>query len=80
MAQQLRTVGVLDQDPDSVPGAHMETHTACNFSSSRSDFIFWLSQLTGTHVMHIYYIHEAKSLIHMKLNIFKNKALQSRGI
>lgn len=52
MAQKLRALPDLLEDP----GSHLSTHVvltvACDSSSRGSDTLFWSSQALGTHVVH----------------------------
>lgn len=64
MAERLRELADLSEDPDLILSTHMVTHNHWNFTSKGSDVLFWTPRVPGTCVVQRY-IHAGKIHIHI---------------
>jgi hypothetical protein len=57
MAQQLRALATVAEDPGSIPSTHLVAHNIYNSSFKGSDALFWPLRALDTHV------HASKAFI-----------------
>jgi hypothetical protein len=68
MAQQLKTLVALAEDPDFVPSIHMVTHNHLHPSSRRSGALFWPLQGLGAHMGHLCTCRQDVQAYKIKIN------------
>ena len=63
MAQKLRTLAALAENPGSVPNNHMAAHNHVYLQFQASNTLFWLPRASSIHMV---YTHESKHTYKMK--------------
>lgn len=78
MAQRVRVLDVLEEDPGSVLSTHMVIHSLCDTSFRESNALSWHPRASSMHGGHRY--TSKQMVMHVRFSLKKKKTFFRQGL